>query len=110
MTIYFTCPLHHGMENLHMVPPPPCHPLLRPWWLSLGTYNIRDIRDFIRAQAIWAVHLGNFDVMVMTETNITRKAYFRNRLGYEIVCFQDVTTDTGSMQEGVGLFIRERPH
>ena len=58
-------------------------------------------------QYIWAVHIGIFGVILLTDTKITSEAYFRNRLVYDVVCFPEVTTYTGDAQVGVGLFVRE---
>ena len=61
-------------------------------------------------QAIHAVNIGGFDVMLMTETNITDQAYCRNRLGYSVVCLPEITTTAGGVQGGVVLVVRDRPH
>ena len=62
------------------------------------------------AHVIWAVQVGGFDLMVLTETNITNQAYCRNRLGYDVVCSPDITTDDGTVQGGVVLVVRYRPN
>ena len=86
-----------------MVPPPPqCRPP-RPPCFNLGTYNIRYIRGFVLPQAIQVVQLGNYDLMLLTDTNILNKTYYHNHLGYNVVCSQAVVTATGGEKWGVGL-------
>ena len=54
-----------------MEPPPPrCQPPLPPG-IAIGTLNIRDDRVFGIVQVILVVDLGRFDLMVLTETNIS---------------------------------------
>ena len=83
MPICFTHPLRHGSDQLHTVPPPlrrrPPHPL----GINLGTYNIRDDCGFGLPQAIQAIQIGNYDLMVLTEKKIPYEAYCYNRLGYD---------------------------
>ena len=55
------------------------------------------------------MQLGNYDPMLLTETNIPYDAYFHNRLGYDIVCSQVVGTAARAVYGGVGLVMRERP-
>ena len=81
MTIYFIQPISHGGDCLNTVPPQPCHCPTRPQVLYPGVFNIRNIWGFGFAQAIWAAQIGGFDLMVLTENNITDQAYFCNRLG-----------------------------
>ena len=38
--------------------------------LNLGAYNIRDGRGFALPQVIQDVDKGNYDLMLLTETNI----------------------------------------
>ena len=66
IVICFTLPLPHFRDRLHTVPSPPRHNPLRPRRLKLGTYNIRDGQGFGLAQAIRAVQLGNFGVLILT--------------------------------------------
>ena len=47
--------------------------------------------------------------MVLTETNISDRSYYHNRLGYDVVCLPEITTATFSMQGGVGMVIWDRP-
>ena len=48
--------------------------------LYLGNYNICGDWGFGLAQAIWKVHIRRFDVMLLTNTKITSKAYCYNQL------------------------------
>ena len=66
-------------------------------------------RDFWIAQAICAVQISGFDLMVVTETKITYQDYCCNRLGYNVVCFPDTTLAAGSAQGGVGLVVWDQP-
>ena len=109
MTICFTHPLCYGTDRLHMAPLTPHLLPPRQQGLSYRTYNIRDGQGFGLSQAIWEVHINNFNVMLPTQTNITSEAYFRNRLGYIMMCLPAVTTYTGRVQGGVCLLVRERP-
>ena len=43
--------------------------------LNLGTYNIRYVRGFALPQAIQAVQIRKYDLMLMTETNILDADY-----------------------------------
>ena len=73
-------------------------------------YNIQDGRRFRLTQAIWAVQLCNYDLMLMMETKILYDAYFHKNLGYDAVFSQAVITAAGGDQGGVGLVVRERPY
>ena len=66
MPICFTRPIRHGPYTRR------CQPL-RPRGIPPKTYNTRNGRGFSLAQAIWAVHLGSFDVMLLNETKISGK-------------------------------------
>ena len=100
MPIYFARPLFHGVDHLHTA---------YPRGLSLGTYNIYHGRGFSLAQAIWEVHIDSFDVMLLTETNITSEAYCHIWIGYNVMCLQAVTMDTDVAQGGVVMVVREQP-
>ena len=80
----------------------------RPQALSLGTYNIHYVRGFGIAQAIRVVQNGGFGLMVMMEINITNQAYFRNRLGYDMVCSTEIMTAAGGGRRagGGGLVVQ----
>ena len=88
MPIYFTRLNQHGADWLHSaaLPPPLCRHPSRSTDLAIGTLNTRGGRGFRLAQAVRAVKLGDFDLMVLTESNIYTAAYCRHRLGYNIVC------------------------
>ena len=92
-----------------MAPAPPRHRSPRRQGLSLGAYNIFYGWGFGLDQAIQAFHLVRFDAMLLTNTKITSESYFHNRLGYDMVCFPAVTTDTIRAQGVVGLVFIERP-
>ena len=66
ITICFTQQIVHGRDRLQMASLPTLHKLPRPWGLNLGVYNTHDCRCFGLAQAIWAVQLGNYYLMIMT--------------------------------------------
>ena len=55
------------------------------------------------------MQLGNYDLMMLRETNIWDEAYCRNRLLYAVVRSQEVGTAAGVSEVGVGMVIRERP-
>ena len=57
-----------------MAPSPPRRRTPYPPGLKLGTYNIWDGQVFGLPQAIWAVHLGNYNLMLLTEMKILDKA------------------------------------
>ena len=48
-------------------------------------YNIRDGWGFSLLQAIHAVQIRNYYLMLLTETKIPDEAYFHNCPGYNIV-------------------------
>ena len=80
-----------------------------PAGVSLGTFKIRDIWFLRIVQAIWSVHIGDFDLIIFTDTMIKNQAYFRNRLGYNVVFLLETTAVDGGAQGRVGLVVRYRP-
>ena len=46
-----------------------------PNWLNLGMYNIRYSRGFGTPQSIWVTQMGNYDFMLLMETNIPDVVY-----------------------------------
>ena len=95
MPIFFTHPLRHVSNHLHtMLPPPRRRPTHHPG-LKLRTFNIQDGWVFVLPQVIQAVQLVNYNMMLLTETNIPDKAYFHNYLGCNFVFFQAVGTMAG---------------
>ena len=80
-----------------------------PQELSLGTFNIRNIRGSKPAKAIQAVQIGGFDPMILTETNITYQDYCCNRLRYDVVYSTMITKADGGTHGGVGLGMWELP-
>ena len=97
--IYFTHLLHHGSDWLNTTPPPLCHPPY-PIGLNLVTCNIRDGRGFRLPQAIRAVQIGNYNLILMTETKIPDVVYCHNYLRYDIVCSQAVVIAAGGVKGG----------
>ena len=68
-------------------------------------YNIWDVRGFGLPKAIRAVQLGNYNLMLILETNIPDEGYCHKRLGCNTVYTQAVA---GGAQGGVGLVVKER--
>ena len=54
-------------------------------------------------------HIGGFNPMILTETNITDKAYCRHKMGYNVVCLEAHMTVDGDAQGGLGMIVRNRP-
>ena len=104
MPTCFANPIWHGRDRLHTAPPPLRHNLSRPRGLNLRAYNISDGL----AQAIWAVHLRNYNVMMLSETNISDGAYCHKRLRYSVVCSPASVTATWGAQRVVGLVVQEK--
>ena len=69
MPITFYQTIHHGTNRQHTAPPPPRHRPSYPPGLAIRTLNIRDGRGFGLAQAIRALELSGFDLMLLTDTN-----------------------------------------
>ena len=109
MPICFTRPLCHDSDRLHTAPPLLRSRLPHPLGINLVTYNIRDDCGFAPSQSIRAVHIGNYNLMLLTEKNIPYEAYCYNRLGYGAVCSQTVGITAKGAQWGVDLVIRKRP-
>ena len=70
-------------------------------------YNIRDGWGFSLLQAIHAVQIRNYYLMLLTKTNITDKAYCHEPPKYDIMCSQAVGNAARGAQGGVGLVMRE---
>ena len=60
----------NGGELRNLVPPLPQRRPPRPMVINLGMYNIRDGCGFALPQVIQDVDKGNYDLMLLTETNI----------------------------------------
>ena len=86
VTICLARPISHGRYHLHKAPLTPRQLTTHPCGLSLGTLNICNSRGSVIVQAIQAVQIGSFDLMILTETNINYQAYCGIRLGYNVVC------------------------
>ena len=108
MPICFTLPLRHVSDRLHTAPPQPRRRLPHPLGINLGTYNIRDDCGFAPSQAIRAVQIGNYNLVLLTEKKIPFEAYCYNHLGYDAVYSQAVGTTARGAQWGVDLVIRKR--
>ena len=63
-------------------------------------YSILDGRDFVLPQENRDVQLGNYGLMMLTETRIHEEVYFRNCLGYNFVCSQVAGIIVGVEQGG----------
>ena len=57
-------------------------------------------------QDIQAERIGGFNLIIITETKITDQSYFHNKMGYDVVCLQAITTEDGNMQGEVGMVVR----
>ena len=66
-------------------------------------YNIHDCQVFGLSQAIWEDQIGNYNVMILTERNISDEAYCHNRIGYDMVCFLAAATAARGAHGGMGL-------
>ena len=106
MPICITRPVRNGRDCLHTVPPPPRQWVLKPRGLFIGALNIRDGWVFGIAQAIWAVYINGFDLMIRIDTKIADQSYCCNRLWYDVVLLPMITTADGGEQGGVCLFIQ----
>ena len=96
----FNLQIHHGGDHLHLAPPPPQIRPACPMGINLWTYNIQDGCGFGIPQAIQAVERGNYDLMLLTDTNITDAVYFHNCLVYGVVCSRASFTTSGVSQGG----------
>ena len=106
---FFTRALQHGSNWIHTAPPiSRCRPP-RPPGLNLGTCYIQDGRGFGLPQSFWDMHLSSYDLILLTEKNITEVAYYHNHMGHNGVCSQLVFPMVRGAQGGVGLVVRELP-
>ena len=85
MSICLTRTINHGWYCFHTAPPPLHQRTLIPQGISLGTLNIHDGWGYGLAQAIQELHIGSFDLMILTETKITDQDYCLRSLGYDVV-------------------------
>ena len=69
ISMYVNRPRRHGRDRPHTVSPPLCPSC--PRGLSLSNYHIRSVWGSGITQAIWAAHIGGFDLMILMETNST---------------------------------------
>ena len=82
MPMYVTRP-RYCRDLPHRVTPP--RQPLRHQVLSLRNYHIQNGQVYGIPQAIRAARIGGFDLMILTETNITDQAYCRNKMEYNVV-------------------------
>ena len=68
-------PLSHGGVRFHTALPPPQRRPPQPPGLNLRTYNIRYSFILGLLQAIQAVNMGNYDVMLLAEWKISEVVY-----------------------------------
>ena len=68
--------------------------------LNLSTYNIQDRHGFGLLQAIRLVHLGKYDLMLLTDTKILDVVYCKNHLGCDIIFSRATPTTSGGAQRG----------
>ena len=109
MPISFTLLIQHGANQLHLVLTLPRHRPPHPPGLTIGMLNIRYGRAFGIVQAVRAVELGRFDLMVLTGTNISTSVYCWNWLGCDIVYSLSWPAIARGVQVGVGLVSWDRP-
>ena len=86
MPICITQPLHHVNDRLHTAPPPLRRRPTCPTRLNLGTYYIWYGCIFGLLQEFRAVQLGNYNVMLLTETKIPDEVYCKYCIGYYNMC------------------------
>ena len=70
MPLAFSRPILHGAYCLHTAPLPPCRRSPCIPGITIMKLIILYGRVFGLVQSIWAVELGGFDVMLLTETKI----------------------------------------
>ena len=70
------------------------------WGLFLEALNIRNGQDSGSVQAIQAVKIGGFEIMILRNTNITNQSYFRKILGCNMVYLPMRTPAAGKAQRG----------
>ena len=46
--------------------------------------------------------IRSFNLMIMTDTKITEQDYWRNSMGYNVVCFQSIPAAAGDAKGGSG--------
>ena len=74
--------------------------------MNIGMYNIWDYWSFGILHAIRVTQLGNYDLMIVTETKTLDKVYCKNRLVYGVACLGAVPTAAGSMKGCVVLLMK----
>ena len=87
----------------------PCRQPPIPLKLAIGTLYIWDVQGFELAQSIRAVERRDFDLMLLTKTNISMTAYCWNRLGYDVTSSLAQPSSTRGSQGRIGLVTGERP-
>ena len=71
--------------------------------INQGTYNIWDNRGLGLPQAIFDAKQGNYDLMLLTETNTPDVVYCRKRLGCDVVFSKATFAAVGVSQGGFGV-------
>ena len=107
MQIHFTRPLCHGYDRIHALTSPlrrrsPCS-----HGLKLGMYNIQYGQGFGLPQALKAVQLGKYDLVLLTETKTLDSVHCKIFRRYDIVCSMAATTASGGAQGDMGLLYME---
>ena len=105
----FTELIHHVDDCLHLAPLPLCRRPPRLQGLSIGTLNIHNGKGFGHTQDVWEVQISGFDLMILIENKVTNQAYYNNSLGYDMVCFLEITTKYVIEQGGVGMVVWDQP-
>ena len=77
--------------------------------LNLVIYNIWDGRGFGLPQAIRDMQISIYELMLLTETNISYAFYCHNRLSYNSVCSQAVIATSRGAKGGLVMVMGERP-
>ena len=104
MPIFLTRLISYGGDRLHTSPPSPCRRTLHPWGLSIGTLNIRNGQGYGLMQAIRAVQIDGFDLMILLDNKITNQAYCHSSLGYNVFYSLMSMAAAGGAQ-GVGCLV-----
>ena len=87
--MYVNRMIRHGWDLLHTMPLP--LQTLCSQGPSIGKCHIRDGRGSGIVQAVWEERIGDFDLIILTETNTNDQVYCFNRTGYDMVCLKAIT-------------------
>ena len=108
VSLTFSWTIPHGTNLLQTAPPLTRRQPPHPPRLAIGALNIRYGWVFGLAQDIRVVERGGFDAMILTKTNMSTTAYFRNRLVYKVTCLTAGPTSAGGAQGGFRLVTKDR--